>query len=82
MVELQWVAYVGVFMLGEIRLRGGGHDCEVATGADGIVGSVSVVPMVKAMTASLVHDSPFRVLGLGSHNLGLFDVQHSNQFCS
>lgn len=61
LVELHRVAFVGFLMPREFGLVGCGRNCHETSGADGVVSSVLVVPVVKVTDASLMHEVPFPV---------------------
>ena len=61
LVELHRVALVGALMPRESGLLGRGCDSHETCGADRVVGSIPVVPMVKMADASVLHEVPFRV---------------------
>jgi hypothetical protein len=61
LIELHRVALVGALVAGECGLLGRGCDCHETCGADRVVGSIPVVPMVKMADASVLHEVPFPV---------------------
>jgi len=63
LVKLHRVAFVALLMPWELGLIGRGGNCQETSGANGVVGSVLIVPVMKVTDASFVHDVPFRAPG-------------------